>query len=252
MAKKTEKSMEEVFDKLRKLQGILLDEFEIERELEEIPRELNEFKRKHAKIERAISDKKKSRVTNEELIAQIRGEKEELQRNREKYESQIPLIKTQREYEAITNEIAQIDEKLQNYEDVELEASSQIETLNGELEQQQNVLEELSTLIGEKEKEVADLSKNKEKEHKACLKERDTVAKGLDEEIIYKFEKIVRNKEGIGIVSVKNNVCMGCNMLLPPQFVNDVRREDRLIFCPNCSRILYYRGEEEPAEELII
>lgn len=244
--------MEEVFDKLRKLQGILLDEFEIERDLEEIPRELNELKSRHHKIERAISDKESSRVNNEEVIAQIRGEKEELKNNREKYESQIPLIKTQREYEAITNEIAQIDEKLQNFEEVELEATTKIENLNGELEQQQNLLEELGTTISEKEKEVAELSKNKEKELKACLKERDAVAKGLDEEIIYKFEKIVRNKEGVGIVSVKNNVCMGCNMLLPPQFVNDVRREDRLIFCPNCSRILYYRGEEEPAEELII
>lgn len=244
--------MEDVFEKLRKLQGILLDEFEIEETLEEIPRELNELKRRHHKIERTISEKDTARVKNEEVIGQIRGEKEELKKNREKYESQIPLIKTQREYEAITNEIAQIDEKLENFEEVELDASTQIESLNAELERQRSLLEELVDLIGEKEKEVAELTKNKEKELKACLKERNEVAKGLDEEIIYKFEKIVKNKEGIGIVSVKNNVCMGCNMLLPPQFVNDVRREEKLIFCPNCSRILYYRGEEEPAEELII
>ncbi len=244
--------MEDVFEKLRKLQGILLDEFEIEETLEEIPRELNELKRRHHKIERTISEKDTARVKNEEVIGQIRGEKEELKKNREKYESQIPLIKTQREYEAITNEIAQIDEKLENFEEVELDASTKIESLNAELERQRSLLEELVELIGEKEKEVAELTKNKEKELKACLKERNEVAKGLDEEIIYKFEKIVKNKEGIGIVSVKNNVCMGCNMLLPPQFVNDVRREEKLIFCPNCSRILYYRGEEEPAEELII
>lgn len=124
--------------------------------------------------------------------------------------------------------------------------------MNSELEQQRSMLEELKELIAEKEKEVADAVKSKEKELKSCLKEKDQVSKGLDEEIIYKFEKIVKNKEGIGIVSVKNNVCMGCNMLLPPQFVNDVRREEKLIFCPNCSRILYYQGEEEPAEELII
>ena len=29
-------------------------------------------------------------------------------------------------------------------------------------------------------------------------------------------------------------------MILPPQFVNDVRREESIIFCPNCSRILFY------------
>lgn len=244
--------MKQVFDKLRKLQGILLDEFEIEEELEEIPRELNDLKKRHHKIERAISEKDAARAKNEEAVDRIRGEKEELQKNREKYESQIPLIKTQREYEAITSEIAQIDEKLQHFDEVEQEASTQIESLNSEVEQQRSMLEELAELIGEKEKEVTEAVKNKEKDLKACLKGRDAMAKGLDEEIIYKFEKIVKNKEGLGIVSVKNNVCMGCNMLLPPQFVNDVRREEKIIFCPNCSRILYYQGEEEPAGELII
>ena len=93
------------------------------------------------------------------------------------------------------------------------------------------------------------LTSEKQKELDKCLKEKKSISSGLDEELLYKFEKIVKNKEGIGIVSVKNNVCMGCNMLLPPQFVNDVRREDKLIFCPNCSRILYYQ-QEELSEEI--
>lgn len=244
--------MEEVFDKLRKLQGILLDEFEIEKELQEIPKEVNELKFRHHKVERNISDKEKTREKNEVLLKQITSEKEELTRNKEKYEGQIPLIKTQREYEAITNEIAQIDEKLEHFAEVEADANRDIESINNELEQHRATLEELSEKIGETEKEVTELTKQKDKELKECLKERESVSKGLDDEVIYKFEKIVKNKEGIGIVSVKNNVCMGCNMLLPPQFVNDVRREESLIFCPNCSRILYFQGEEEPAEELII
>jgi predicted nucleic acid-binding Zn-ribbon protein len=244
--------MQKTFDKLRKLQEVLLDEFQFEEELEDIPKELNDLKRKHHKIERTIAEKETIREKNEKLTAEIAKEKEQLNKDREKYESQIPLIKTQREYEAITSEIAMTSEKLKNIEETEMEAYQEIESINTELEELKSTMEELEGTISGMEKEVKQSADGKKKELNGCLKEKSKIASGLDEEVIYKFEKIVRNKDGIGIVSVKNNVCMGCNMQLPPQFVNDVRREDHLIFCPNCSRILYYQGDEEPAEELIV
>jgi predicted nucleic acid-binding Zn-ribbon protein len=240
--------MQKVFDKLRELQGILLDEFSFEEELEEIPRELNEQKRLYHKVERTITEKEASVEHHTNRVEEFTKEKEQLKLDREKYEGQIKLIKTQKEYEALTSEIAQIDEKLEKIETDELESYQELENLNSDLEVQKETLTELKTTIDEREKEVNKLSTEKQKELDKCLKEKKSISSGLDEELIYKFEKIVKNKEGIGIISIKNNVCMGCNMLLPPQFVNDVRREDDLIFCPNCSRILYYQQEEESEE----
>jgi hypothetical protein len=34
-------------------------------------------------------------------------------------------------------------------------------------------------------------------------------------------------------------------MILPMQFVNDVRRGDGVLFCPYCSRILFFEEESE-------
>lgn len=249
MSEKKENRMQKVYDKLRELQHILLNEFEIEAELEEIPRELNELKRRFHKLERTIAEKEASKKHNTELLEQVSKDKEESKINKEKYEGQIKLIKTQKEYEALTSEIAQIDEKLAQIESEEFESMQELETLDTDLEEQTGLLQELKETIAGKEKEVSKLSVEKQKELDKYLKEKKTISSGLDKELIYKFEKIVKNKEGIGIISIKNTVCMGCNMLLPPQFVNNVRREDELIFCPNCSRILYYQ-QEEPAEEI--
>ena len=249
MSEKKENRMQKVYDKLRELQHILLNEFEIEAELEEIPRELNELKRRFHKLERTIAEKEASKEHNTDLLEQLTKDKEESKLNKEKYEGQIKLIKTQKEYEALTSEIAQIDEKLAQIESEELESMQELETLNTDLEEQTGFLQELKETIAGKEKEVSKLSAEKQKGLDKYLKEKKTISSGLDKELIYKFEKIVKNKEGIGIISIRNNVCMGCNMLLPPQFVNDVRREEELIFCPNCSRILYYQ-QEEPAEEI--
>jgi len=125
-------------------------------------------------------------------------------------------------------------------------------TLDKDIEGKKQLHENLKKEIAEKEKEVKQLVTKKQKELDKYLKEKDKTSSGLDEEIIYKFEKIVKKKEGIGIVSIRNGVCMGCNMSLPPQFINDVRREEAIIFCPNCSRILYFYDQEQSEDEVVV
>jgi predicted nucleic acid-binding Zn-ribbon protein len=240
--------MQKVFNKLRSLQEVLLKEFEIEAELEEIPKELDELKRNFQKVERIIKENEKNIESLNEKMSYLKKEKAELQKNHEKYEGQISLIKTQREYEAITSEIAQIKEKLENIEEEEMNSLGETEDMKKVIEEQSELHVQLKSTIAEKEKEVHKLQSEKKKELDKCLKEKHKISSGLDEEVIYKFEKIVKNKEGIGIVSIRRGVCMGCNMILPPQFINDVRREEEIIFCPNCSRILYF-FEESPEEE---
>lgn len=244
--------MQEGFNKLKELQKVLLKEFDIEAELEDIPTELHGLKRKFQKIQRTIKEIESNLESHNERSKKLIKEKEECDLNKDKYESQISLIKTQREYEAITSEIAQIKEKLEVIEEEEMNALQEIEEMKKVIDEQNDLYVQLKTTIAEKGKVVNKLMKEKQKELDKCLKAKEKISAGLDEEIIYKFEKIVKKKDGIGIVSIRNNVCMGCNMILPPQFVNDVRREEEIIFCPNCSRILYYYEEKREDEELVI
>jgi predicted nucleic acid-binding Zn-ribbon protein len=53
---------------------------------------------------------------------------------------------------------------------------------------------------------------------------------------------------GKGIVAIKGGVCMGCHMILPAQFANDIHVGKEIVFCPYCSRILFYE-EAKPGEE---
>ena len=42
---------------------------------------------------------------------------------------------------------------------------------------------------------------------------------------------------------------MGCHMILPAQFANNVRLGEEFVFCPYCSRILYYEESAEGEDE---
>ncbi len=246
------KIMQEVFEKLKELQGILMEEFEIEADIENIPKELNTLKRRFQRVERSIKENDQNLTRQEGNVKRLEKEKEELNSNKKKYEGQISLIKTQREYEAITSEIAQIQEKLEAINEEQANALAEIDEMKKGLEEQKELHAELKTTIEGLEKDVKKGLGDKGKELEKCMKKKEKISAGLDEEIVYKFEKIVKKKDGIGIVSIRNNVCMGCNMILPPQFVNDVRREERIIFCPNCSRILYFFDEKPEDDELVL
>ena len=246
------KTMKEVFEKLKELQSILLEEFEIEEDIENIPKELNTLQRKFQRVERSMKENDQNLTRQQETVKKLEKEKEELNSNKAKYEGQISLIKTQREYEAITSEIAQIQEKLEDINEEQANALVEIDEMKKGLEEQKGLHTELKATIEGLEKEVKKGLGEKGKELEKCMKKKEKISAGLDKEIVYKFEKIVKKKDGIGIVSIRNNVCMGCNMILPPQFVNDVRREDRIIFCPNCSRILYFFDEKPEDDELVL
>uniref|UniRef100_UPI0028E75CDD zinc ribbon domain-containing protein n=1 Tax=Treponema lecithinolyticum TaxID=53418 RepID=UPI0028E75CDD len=93
-------------------------------------------------------------------------------------------------------------------------------------------------------KEIAGMKKQLEK----LSKQEAKVVPGIDAEIIFKFERIIKSKN-TGIVAVKGNVCDGCHMILPAQFANDVHNGENITFCPYCSRILYYQEAEDGENE---
>ena len=99
--------------------------------------------------------------------------------------------------------------------------------------------------VKEEQSKIKVKIKEKNAELKKLPGEEKKITPGLDEDILFKFERIIRNKSGIGIVLLAKGVCTGCYMILPPQFVNTVRLGAEVEFCPYCSRILFYQEDEE-------
>lgn len=248
--------MQEVFEKLQSLQEILSRKFAIEAEIRDIPKTLSTKQELVNRLKKSYIDKNAQYDEVKERIRNLRTRLDEAEQTREKFEQQMDLIKTQREYEALDKEIRDASEKEQNLRK-DLQREERIQ------EEMEHALQREEAMITEQEKELDDEQTRIKKEsevRKASLKdlekEEKKVSPGLDEEILFKFERIIRSKAGVGIVPLKKGVCSGCHMVLPMQFVNEVRAGDGVLFCPYCSRILFFEEEtdavysEEEAEGL--
>ncbi|GHV96213.1 hypothetical protein AGMMS50293_25330 [Spirochaetia bacterium] len=234
-------------DKLRTLQDILSQKIRLEHDIQEIPKLLGTQEEMLNRLKKTFIEKNQEYEKVKSAESEFRNMLLEAESMREKSEKNMDVISTQREYEALDKEIRDASEKEQQYrkdlqqkERLLSELDEQIKQHTGLIEQQEKELSErrsgIETEITAKKKQVDDLVKDENK-----------LTKDLDSEVVFKFERIIRNKMGLGIVAIKGNVCMGCHMILPAQFANNVRLGEEFVFCPYCSRILFY--EESESEE---
>jgi predicted nucleic acid-binding Zn-ribbon protein len=241
--------MDEVFEKLRKLQDILSQKISLEQNIQEIPKILITQEELLARLKKSFIDKNEDYEKSRALEAEYRSLLAEAEGAREQAEKNMDVINTQREYEALDKEIRDASEKEQQYrKDLQKE-----ERVLGELDEQ---MKQTAALIEQQEQELAERRAGIEAEIaektaqlEDLSREEADLIPGLDPEVLFKFERIIRNKMGRGIVAIKGGVCTGCHMILPAQFANLVRLGEEIVFCPYCSRILFYEESEQGEEE---
>ena len=239
---------ENELNKLRVLQDILSRKILLEQAILEIPKQLVNQEEAYNRTRKSFIEKNLDYEKIKADEAEARAFLKEAEAAREKAEKTISEMNTQREYEALDKERHAAEEKEQQYgrevqqkEKAMQELGNDIKRYAGLIEQQEKDLAEMRSGI-----EAEKAEKNSQIE--ALQQEERELTADLDGEVVFKFERILRNKAGIGIVAIKGNVCIGCHMILPAQFSNNVRLGDEFIFCPYCSRILFYEettdGEE--------
>ena len=239
----------EVLEKLKELQDILAKKNIVEANIKESPGILSAQEELLAKMKREYIEKDSRHRECKEDITHLEAELFEAESAREKAEKAMDSITTQREYEALDNEIKAAVEReqsvrreLQKLERLYQELDDELKRNEEDIEYQEKELEQRKAQI---EEEIAGYTAELEE----LKKLEEEVSPGIDAETKFKLERIIKSKQGIGVVAVSGNVCTGCHMILPAQFANDVRSGEGIQYCPYCSRILYY-AEDSSGEDM--
>jgi predicted nucleic acid-binding Zn-ribbon protein len=239
--------MQAVYEKLQGLQEILSKKIKVETEIREIPRALSTKTELLNRLKKSFIEKNAQYDQIREKMGQFKQKMAEAEEQRVKYEGQMDQIKTQREYEALDKEIREASEKeLQFRKDFQKEEKT-LEEMKYALEREEQMIKSQESDLNVELEKVHKETEKRKKSLKQLEAEEQEIIPGLDEEMLFKFERIIRSKSGLGIVPLKRGVCTGCHMILPMQFVNQVRTGEGILFCPYCSRILYFEDDGEEA-----
>jgi predicted nucleic acid-binding Zn-ribbon protein len=242
-------AMDNVFDKLRALQDILSRKIVLEQDIQEIPKLLVTQEELLARLKKSFIEKNQDYEKAKAAESEFRNLLIEAETARERAEKNMDAINTQREYEALDKEIRDASEKEQQYRKDLQREERLLSELDEQMKQNAALIEAQEAELAERRAKIEAEIAEKKKQITELLKQEKHITPALDSEVLFKFERIIRNKMGRGIVAIKGNVCQGCHMILPVQFANDVRLGQDIVFCPYCSRILYYEESGQEVEE---
>jgi predicted nucleic acid-binding Zn-ribbon protein len=231
----------EVFAKLNQLQVKLTNRFALEEEIVKLPRDLKIKQELLDRINKEyIDEHDRSEVAKDELKS-LRIQYDDAVHARENSEKQMELITTQREFEALEKEIKDAASKEQSLLKQVHAKEKQVNEFEERLTEKEQLMMLQKSEVDAESSKIEALISEKNKELTALVADCESYIGGdISEELYHKFCNIVRNKKGKGIVPIHGLVCQGCHIVLPVQFVNDVRSEKEINFCPYCSRILYF------------
>ena len=70
--------------------------------------------------------------------------------------------------------------------------------------------------------------------------ERAALVSALPPEVLSRFEQVAKKRNGVAVAEAKDGICTICHVRLRPQVFNTVRRNESIVQCDSCQRVLYF------------
>ena len=70
--------------------------------------------------------------------------------------------------------------------------------------------------------------------------DREVLVAAMAKHVLAIFDLVARRRSGIAVAEARGGICTICHLRLRPQVFNTVLRNEEIIQCDSCNRILYY------------
>lgn len=253
MAKKKEESSKEISveERLSALYQLQVVSSEIDRirtmrgelplEVEELADELSGKRTRIERFEEQIARNKRNEDQANENIRTAKG-------MIEKYKQHLNEVRNDKEYDAISKELENLDLDVLKYEKAIREFKEDSQYIEEDIETLKSESAQIQDIYDSKKKELDDIiSDTKSEEEKLRISAKE-LEETIEERLLMAFKRTRKSTHnGMAVAPIERGACSGCFNLIPPQRVIDVRSHKKIIACEYCGRVLI---DEELAAEI--
>lgn len=226
-------------------------------ELSSIDKEIDAFEPQieeaNYKLEVVLAKKQSLNSDVENLTSEIREEEikkrknelhlGELSKKLEENSKKSADVKTEREMKALQLE-EEISKEQVNFANEEIERLEKIIVLkNEQIASAKKSLEELESGIGTIEAEVNEKLKVIDQASKEVFAKKESLVAEINQKALAFYQKIRRWAKNTTVVPVADQACGGCHLVISDKTYADIIKEDEIVTCPHCGRILYLEPE---------
>ncbi len=222
------------------LQELDLAAERVRRRIEDIPGAIAALDDRLSERTAAVAAVKTKIDASQTARREIEKELAVVQGRLSKFKGQLMEVKTNKEYQAMQHEIAAAEQGVREHEDRLLDRMEEQETLAAELKASDAALKSEQTEVASERKSIEAERGELERKLEQQTSDRAALAAQISRPAIALFEQLAKHRKGVALSEARAGGCTQCHVRLRPQVFNEVRRNDTLIQCDSCSRILFY------------
>jgi predicted nucleic acid-binding Zn-ribbon protein len=169
------------------------------------------------------------------------------QQRQEKYKEQLMAVKTNDEYRAMQHQIEAVGAEVLQHEERVLVSMMEADEVNASIKKAEAALKAAQSKVAAERAAI----ETAVTAHRAALAEcnaaRDTVVGALENKgVIDTFQRIVKVR-GTAVARAEGERCTVCQVRLRPAVFAEVRKNDSIVQCDSCNRILFF-SPPKPSE----
>src|SRR5580692_4076479 len=176
----------------------------------------------------------------------------DLQGKISKYRDQSLDVKTNDQYKALLHEIEFAEQEIRLNEDRILEVMVNVDAREKDVKAAEAELKAETAEIEKEKEDARTVTAEDQKKLAEWNAKRDALRHGISEDVLRQYERVAKFR-GTGLAEVRDQKCMGCQVMLRPQTYNEVRHGEKVMACETCQRIYYFNpaNEARPEQEVV-
>jgi len=179
-----------------------------------------------------VADNQVARRTLEKDLASVQG-------RLSKYKDQLMEVKTNREYQAMQKEIEVAQADVRGIEDHILERMVEADDFAAAVKQAEASLAVAQKEVEQERREMGEHVARLQRDLEQSAGRREAILLQISPGVLAIYQAVAPKRKGIGIAEARAGLCTICQVRLRPKVFNDVLRNDTIIQCESCQRILY-------------
>ena len=161
----------------------------------------------------------------------------------EKMKSRLSELKSNKEYQAHLFEIEVANKKRGDIEEKILLCMEKVEQLQRAAKEAQEKLKIIEQSSAQEKQALDELERRLSTELADLESQQQARSAHVEKGLLNRYNSIKASRKDHALAEIKEGICSGCRLQLPPQLISEVKRAEDLHTCPYCRRMLYWNGQ---------
>lgn len=228
--------------------------------IRELKREISALPKHVADIEKTLDSHVRKLEADRAALAANQRERRKLEDDIQLQEQKISKLKdqmmearTNEQYRAFQNEIEYCQNAIRKAEDRILDLMAESEPLDQNVKAAEASLKEEKRKVDAEKQSAQQRTTEDKKQLDELRARRQSFVAEMSPEVYSAYERIRVKRRAPAVAEAVDGRCSACHLALRPQFYQDLKSNERVMFCESCSRILYFNPaiavEEDPTSQ---